>query len=87
VYGFALNQQGKLDTAEAELRRLRAVLHQHEREQEALSARLDALLFGLTRSTSWKATRALRGRRERATPGPGPAPTGACRLDRSWQRS
>lgn len=72
VYGFALNQQGKLDTAEAELRRLRAVVHQHEREQEALSARLDAILFGLTRSTSWKATRALRGRRERATPGSRP---------------
>ncbi|MGH8570941.1 MAG: glycosyltransferase, partial [Gammaproteobacteria bacterium] len=29
VYGFALNQQGKLDTAEAELRRLRAVVHEH----------------------------------------------------------
>ena len=72
VYGFALNQQGKLDTAEAELRRLRAVVHRHEREQEALSARLDAILFGLTRSTSWKATRALRGRRERATPGSRP---------------
>ncbi|MGH8564821.1 MAG: glycosyltransferase [Gammaproteobacteria bacterium] len=72
VYGFALNQQGKLDTAEAELRRLRAVVHQHEREQEALSARLDAILFGLTRSTSWKATRALRGRRGRATPGSRP---------------
>ncbi len=72
VYGFVLNQQGKLDTAEAELRRLRAVLHQHQREQEALSARLDAILLGLTRSTSWKATRALRGRRERATPGSRP---------------
>ena len=32
----------------------------------------DAILFGLTRSTSWKATRALRGRRERATPGSRP---------------
>ena len=72
VYGFVLNQQGKLDTAEAELRHLRAVLHQHQREQEALSARLDAILLGLTRSTSWKATRALRGRRERATPGSRP---------------
>ncbi|MGH8585240.1 MAG: glycosyltransferase [Gammaproteobacteria bacterium] len=72
VYGFALNQQGKLDTAEAELRRLRAVLREHEREQEALSARLDAILVGLTRSTSWKATRALRGRRERATAGSWP---------------
>ncbi|MCA1854043.1 MAG: hypothetical protein LC647_17150, partial [Beggiatoa sp.] len=69
VYGFALNQQGKLDTAEAELRRLQAVVREHEREQEALSARLDAILQGLTGSTSWKATRALRARRERATPG------------------
>ena len=74
VYGFSLNQQGKLDTAEAELRRLRAVVHQHDREQEALSPRLDAILLGLTRSTSWKATRALRGRRERATPGSRPDP-------------
>ncbi len=99
VYRFVLDQQGKLDTAEAEVRRLQAVVYEcgrrvverlrdraemrrlraevrrlkeHERKHEALSARLDAILVGVTRSTSWKATRALRGWRQRAMPGSEP---------------